>query len=71
MVLNQLQVVKARNILVMGDFNFPNIEWEVGHVNGSDESEAAMFFDARVHFYTNMSLIRHDTGKVMLHQDLT
>ena len=46
MMVKQLEAVKARNILLMGDFNFPNIEWEDGYVEGSDESEAAMFFDA-------------------------
>ena len=45
-MLKQLQAVEATNMLLMGDFNFPNSEWENGYVEDSNESKAAMFFDA-------------------------
>ena len=44
-MLRAMQGVRADGILLMGDFNFPSINWEEGTVNDTDISEAAKFFE--------------------------
>ena len=34
------------HILLMGDYNFPEIKWDENTVSGSEQSTAAKFFDA-------------------------
>ena len=55
--LQRIQTVAHGNVLIMGDFNFPHIQWEDGFVEGSAESEAAQFFDV--------------TQDLLLHQHVT
>ena len=44
-MLRAAQGVRADEILLMGDFNFPSINWEEGTVNDTETSEAAKFFE--------------------------
>ena len=44
-LLQHRNVVKNRNVLIMGDFNFSSICWEDGVVDGLEDCEAARFFD--------------------------
>ena len=37
----------GENVLVMGDFNFPEIDWTSNTVNASDNTECAKFFRVR------------------------
>ena len=44
-LLAATQTIKADGLLLMGDFNFPTINWEEGIVNDTEESEAAQFYE--------------------------
>ena len=44
-MLMQTQQAQVSNILVMGDFNYPQIDWETGNVEGAEASSQAQFFD--------------------------
>ena len=43
-MLMQTQQAQVSNILVMGDFNYPQIDWESGNVEGPEASSQAHFF---------------------------
>ena len=44
-LLSLTQKVQSRNVLVMGDFNYPQIDWEMGRVEGTEASSHVQFFD--------------------------
>ena len=37
--------VHSGNVLVMGDFNYPQIDWENGRVEGPEMSSQVQFYD--------------------------
>ena len=56
-MFKQIPSFRADGLLVMGDFNFPSIDWEEGTVNAAEDSEAAKFFDTTqdLFLYQNVS----------------
>ena len=44
-VLRSTEQVQAEHVLVMGDFNFPQIDWSVGKVDGPEDSSQAQFYE--------------------------
>ena len=44
-MLLQVQRVNSGNVLVMGDFNYPQIDWEIGRVEGPEMSSQVQFYD--------------------------
>ena len=45
LLLNCTQRIQAKNVLIMGDFNYPHIQWEDGYVEGPENSDSSRFFD--------------------------
>ena len=49
LLLNEMfckaQNLQMKGILIMGDFNFPQINWESGFVDGPNGSDAELFFE--------------------------
>ena len=46
------------HILLMGDYNFPEIKWEENTVSGSEQSTAATFFDTTQDAYLYQHIVR-------------
>ena len=46
LLLKQTPSTRTKHILVMGDFNYPQIDWDTGSVDGSEGSSQERFFDA-------------------------
>ena len=45
MTLRQTEHVHAQHLLVIGDFNYPEIDWDAGYVQGPEDSCAMKFYD--------------------------
>ena len=55
--LRRVEKVNATHVLIMGDFNFKEIDWTNQRVNAGDEHPASVFFDITQDAY----LIQHVT----------
>ena len=45
-MIRQTETIQAASLLLMGDFNYSQIDWKMGSVDGPDNSDAAKFFEA-------------------------
>ena len=43
--LSRVEKTEASRVLIMGDFNFKEIDWKNQRVNAGDEHPASVFFD--------------------------
>ena len=51
LLIKEAVQMKVKNVIIMGDFNFPHICWDDGYVEGSADCEGAIFFETIQNLY--------------------
>lgn len=66
-----IKEVGDRHVLLMGDFNFPDIDWAINSVNASENSDCRRFFNCLEDLFLTQHVLQPTRGNSVLDLILT